>query len=164
MKKLCLLGDPMVGKTSLVRRYVHNSYDPKYLSTVGALVNTRAVTVGNCLITLSIWDIAGQPTSRSLSANHYRGSQGAIMVCDITRRSTLENLPLWAQALGQSTRDVPVVVMVNKMDLWEDRQFDPRDVARVLGIETGQVLGSSAKTGENVEKAFGELVGLMVKD
>src|SRR5512137_2984989 len=98
--KICLLGDYAVGKTSLVRRFVYNLFEDKYLSTIGVKVSRKVVAVprGDEVVELVVmlWDLAGSEEFDSVRASYLRGASGALLVCDITQRSTLASLPDYA--------------------------------------------------------------------
>ena len=90
-KKIVVLGDPAVGKTSLIRRFVINAFDDKYLTTIGAKIVKKEIQLRSggakpdIDVTLMIWDVAGQKTLGNVKQAYYRGSEGAMIVCDITR-------------------------------------------------------------------------------
>jgi small GTP-binding protein len=90
--KLCLLGDGAVGKTSLVRRFVFDVFDDKYLMSFGTKVVKKEIKVGDTELDMMIWDILGQRTKDVLHAAYYRGATGALAVCDFTRPDTMKNL------------------------------------------------------------------------
>ena len=104
-KKIVVLGDPAVGKTSLIRRFVINAFDDKYLTTIGAKIVKKEVQLRSggakpdIDVTLMIWDVAGQKTLGNVKQAYYRGSEGAIIVCDITRRETLLSTIDWIKFL-----------------------------------------------------------------
>jgi len=106
--KIVILGDPAVGKTSLLRRYVDNMFSKDYLMTIGTNIQTKIVHIDNKHITLSIWDLAGQPLFQSLHPAYCKGANGAVLVFDLTRQNTLNNLHGWAQALWCSVGKVPL--------------------------------------------------------
>src|SRR3972149_5378948 len=97
-KKICLLGDPSVGKTSLIRRFVLDEFDDKYLSTIGTKVSKKLLSVEiperdmKVKLTLMIWDVAGQQEYRMFHKMYLKGVEGAFSVGDITRRSTIETM------------------------------------------------------------------------
>jgi len=167
VKKICMLGDPAVGKTSLVSRFVHSVFDNKYIATIGANVSRKDVEIPHLErgilyhLKFMIWDIAGQETFDWIKPTYYRNAEGALLVCDITRRETLENLENWRNALFNVTGKIPIVVVVNKCDLKDAAQFSGRDVKhKMSGLD---IYFTSAKTGENVEKCFKRLGKLMVE-
>jgi small GTP-binding protein len=106
-KKICMLGDSAVGKSSLIRRFVFNEFDEKYITTIGTNVSKKDLNLvikeqnnesHNYELTLAIWDIIGQRDFHSFNLNYFRAANGGLVVCDITRRETLENLDMWASS------------------------------------------------------------------
>jgi small GTP-binding protein len=162
-KKICLLGDFAVGKTSLVSRYVNNVFSDRYLTTVGVKVDTRVVELSARSIKLVIWDLAGSASLSTPAKAYIQGAHGFLAVCDGTRRATL-NSALGLLTLAREQVGVrPAVLLVNKQDLsdsWEVDQ-DSLDLARE---KCTNVLASSAKTGANVERAFRLLAELTASD
>jgi small GTP-binding protein len=154
--KLCLLGDGAVGKTSLVRRYVYDAFDDKYLMSFGTKVSKKTVMVDDAQVDLMIWDILGQKTHESLHGAYYRGAAGALAVCDFTRPETKESLRSWIGNFRCIVGEMPVVILANKNDL--QKAFGNAELATLASEMKCETLETSAKTGENVEKAF-EMVG-----
>lgn len=164
LKKVCLLGDGAVGKTSLVRRFVADQFEDKYILTVGTKVVKRDIktTVGGseAMVTLMIWDILGQRMHDSLHAAYYSGASGALFVCDITRRETVDHLPEWIDAFRKVSPRSSILLLANKSDLpsWAATKDELDALAK--RFETNAYL-TSAKTGLNVENAFKEIGGSM---
>jgi small GTP-binding protein len=153
--KLCLLGEGAVGKTSLVRRYVYDVFDDKYLISFGTKVSKKNLKVGDNEIDLMIWDILGQRFNESLHAAYYRGAAGALAVCDYTRPETVRNLKSWLGSFRSVVGDMPVIILCNKADLEKDISLkEVEEFGREVGCP---VLETSAKTGLNVELAFQEI-------
>jgi small GTP-binding protein len=158
IKKVCVLGDPSVGKTSIINRYVKNVFSPEYLSTIGANISTKELEVDGGKLIFSIWDIAGQQTSRSLSASHYAGSEGAIFVYDLTSQDSFDGLISWEHQLKKSIpKDVPRVLIGNKADMVVDIKDVPQDRLPPGFKFKSNFFIASAKTGESVEEAFAYL-------
>ncbi len=150
--KLCLLGDGAVGKTSLVRRFVFDVFDDKYIQTFGTKVSKKSMTVEGETMDLMIWDILGQKTHESLHEAYYRGAAGALAVCDFTRPETMKSLKSWIGSFRSVVGDKPVLILGNKSDLYKAFPLaDLKSFASSVGCE---VLETSAKTGLNVENAF----------
>ncbi len=153
--KLCLLGDGAVGKTSLVRRYVFDAFDDKYLMSFGTKVTKKSLKVGDAEVDLMVWDILGQKSQESLHAAYYRGAAGALAVCDFTRPETLKSLREWLGSFRSVVGEMPVLILGNKADL--EKRFTPAEL-EAFGKEVEcKVLETSAKTGLNVEMAFQEI-------
>jgi len=155
IRKIVMLGNPAVGKTSLVRKYVDNMFDEKYLSTIGAHPTKKEIVLGGDKIILMIWDLAGQ--NFALHSAYYSGAAGALLVCDFTRKETADSLLTWRSALLAKFKDIPILVLANKADL-PNHEFELEDL-KMKGFD---VMSTSAKTGENVEKAFAQLTGMII--
>jgi small GTP-binding protein len=151
-KKICLLGDPGVGKTSLIRRYVYGLFVDKYLPTIGAKVTRKVISALGLELTLTIWDITGLEDFRNIHPTYYLGANGAFVVCDCTRRDTLANVSKWVDSIFKVTGKIPILLVANKIDLRANlSDFELRTLASELDTT---YIKTSAKTGENVEKAF----------
>jgi small GTP-binding protein len=159
--KLCLLGDGAVGKTSLVRRFVFDAFDDKYLMSFGTKVTKKVVDFDDVEVDLMIWDILGQKTQKTLHAAYYRGAAGALAVCDYTRPDTMQSLSTWVDGFVSVVGDMPITILVNKSDL--DKSYSLDDVKAFAGSIGAAVLETSAKTGENVEEAFSIMAKRMVE-
>lgn len=155
-RKICLLGDFAVGKTSLVMQFLHQSFSERYLTTVGVKVDTRLVSTRHGEVKLVVWDLAGAAQLNAAGRAYLQGAAGLLLVCDGTRRETLAS----ALALREQTRalrgGLPALLLVNKSDLADRLELDDATLADVSGQFDG-VLRTSARSGENVEAAFLEL-------
>jgi small GTP-binding protein len=162
-KKICLLGDSAVGKTSLIKKFVLDIFDDKYIATVGTKVTRKDIVIKNDVnLTLMIWDILGQQDYHQLRFMYFKNANGALVVCDITRRETLESLREWASSFFKTVGKVPVVFLANKYDLASNAQFGEENLKMIAEMFEAPYLYTSAKTGLNVEKAFRTLGELIV--
>ncbi|UCE38018.1 MAG: GTP-binding protein [Thermoplasmata archaeon] len=160
--KLCLLGPGNVGKTSLIKKYVFDEFDDKYISTLGTKVTKKEMTVQHPNngtskdINLMIWDIMGQQGFRQLlQQSYFFGAHGIMGVCDVTKENTLTELHDWMRAAFGVTNQVPAVILGNKCDLSEQQEINLDDMNNFASVYDNSVAYlSSAKTGENVELAF----------
>ncbi len=161
-----MLGDPSVGKTSLIRRFVIDEFSDNYLSTIGTKVSEKDLKLKKdgheVMFHLVIWDIAGQHSFTSVAPSLFKGCQGALIICDVTRKQTLDDLHNWIYNLNKNAGEVPYVVLVNKWDLADRKAFELVDVERVAQGHESCCLHTSAKTGHNVEAAFKRLGELMI--
>ena len=166
-KNIILLGDGAVGKTSLVRRFVIDQFDDKYLTTIGTKITKKDVYLksgdGTTHMVLLVWDILGQKGYRYTQALSFGGIEGAIFVCDITRKATLESLrEYWLPSLVGVTGPVPMIFVANKGDLADSAEFGEKDLKKLVAenVELGaeeKCYITSAKTGKNVDAAFQHL-------
>jgi small GTP-binding protein len=178
--KICLLGDLAVGKTSLIRRYVLDTFDDKYITTIGTKVTKKRLDIElpdqqkEVDLTLLIWDIMGQYQERLSSTisqfdryipqqNYFYNSKGAIIVCDMTRKSTIDSVKVWVSSLFEVTGEVPVVIIGNKNDLKEKHEIKKEDVKTLGKKYNAPSFLTSAKTGYNVEKMFYNIGEKLVK-
>jgi small GTP-binding protein len=162
--KVCLVGDPAVGKTALVRRFVLDEFPDYYLTTIGTKVTKKEVRIERPAqdavieLSMSVWDIMGQEGFRELLRDaFFTGTQGVLAVADLTRRETLDNLPAWIDAVNRTVGVVPVVITLNKADLADRAAYDEAEARRIVDALHADCFRTSAKTGENVEAAFRRL-------
>ncbi len=156
-KKVCLLGDFAVGKTSLIRRFVEGTFSDKYLSTIGAKINRKVIEVQGMPLSMLIWDLVGGERSASLMRNYYRGAAGAILVCDLTRLETFNSLYQYAKNFREINARSRFIVVGNKVDLTADRIVNDARLADLARKFHTSWYTTSAKTGAHVETLFLEL-------
>ena len=161
--KICLVGEAAVGKTSLIRRYVLDDFDDKYITTLGAKVSKKkmefdvpnnGMRIG---MDLTIWDIMGEKGFRDLVKEaFFVGTRGVLAVCDITRYDTLKELDDWVQSVFKVVGNIPVIFAVNKVDLKDEvlLMYGDTELDQASRAFDATYLYTSAKTGENVEEAF----------
>ena len=158
-RKVCLIGDWGVGKTSLIRKFVLDQFDDKYLSTFGSKVYKKRLIYNhdennNIDLELMIWDVMGQPQFKNMRIKAYNGSQGVLIVCDVTREETLYHIAYWQSELFSITKEIPFIILINKMDLQANGKITTEDIEEISKQYNAEWLYTSAKTGENVERAF----------
>lgn len=167
--KVCFIGDAGVGKTSLIKRYVLDVFDDRYIATIGTKVTKKVVEAkapgnGETLrVMMLIWDIMGQKGFRELLREAYFfGAHGAIAVCDVTDRETLEELRYWIKALTDVAGDVPIVFVGNKADLENSAVIREDDIQSLASKYDSPSFLASAKTGQKVETVFKSLAEKIV--
>ena len=179
-KKIVLLGDNEVGKTSLIKRFVLDQFEDTYVSTIGSKVTRKDLSLARgdntAELTLMIWDLVGREGYTALHARMFAGASAAILVADLTRRETLHSLErYWIPALYKVTDVVPLVFACNKTDLAAHADFEPETMAGIaakynIGLEDTLPPGratwypTSAKTGGNVQAAFESLGHLLLSE
>jgi small GTP-binding protein len=165
-KKVCLLGDFAVGKTSLVRRFVYNRFDDEYLSTIGVRVNRKTVMVprGHAVVelTMMLWDLAGSEEFDRMRSSYLRGAAGAVWVCDLTRPKTIDSLRLYSEILFDVAPAAQLVLAANKRDLVDQLRIAPTEVEAAAGSLSVPFYLTSAKTGHEVEEVFDHLGRMLV--
>lgn len=160
-KKVCLLGDFAVGKTSLIRRFVEGRFEEKYLSTIGVTVSRKIVHRETSQIQMLIWDLAGGEKFSGYRANYLRGASGALIVMDLTRPDTLDGLVAFAGHFLEVSPSAPIVFLGNKVDLEAERRVTLEQLKTAIEGFDGPLKITSAKTGSEVDAAFETLAALM---
>lgn len=155
--KVCILGDFGVGKTSLVRRYVEGIFHNDYLSTIGVKVSRHVAHAGGTQVNLIIWDVAGGEESSGVHTNYLKGATAALLVCDMTRASSLSGLQKYANAMQKIEPSASFVVVGNKYDLKDYFEITEGDVSTFARGIASPYLITSAKTGQRVEDAFTQI-------
>ncbi len=166
--KLCLAGPFAVGKTSLIRRFVHGDYDERYIATWGTHVTSKELEVRmgheqtELPVLVNLWDIMGSKGLRDLRRETYfRGVQGILAVCDATRPETLPVLEGWRQTIFRVVGNVPTYVLANKAE--QERAISPEELIMFCEGWGCPFLYTSAKTGESVEEAFAGLTKAVLR-
>lgn len=158
--KLLLIGDSGVGKSCLLLRFADDTYTESYISTIGVDFKIRTVEQDHKTIKLQIWDTAGQERFRTITSSYYRGAHGIIIVYDITKQETFDNVKTWLQEIDKFASDnVNKLLVGNKSDMASQRQVDyntAKEFADSLGIP---FIETSAKNSSNVEQAFMKMTG-----
>jgi len=155
-KKICLLGDFGVGKTSLVRRFVEDRFEDKYLTTIGVKISRKTIERPYGSMNMLIWDLAGSTGFDSFTNPSYmQGTAGAAIVCDITRRETLTIVAEYARQARIMNPKIHLVFVCNKADLAGTRVISDPEIASVSStFGDGTFFLTSARTGERVEDVF----------
>ncbi len=157
VRKICMIGDFAVGKTSLVARYVHSTFSEEYHTTIGVKVDSKILQLSSGdRLKLVLWDIAGTSSLSTVEKTYLQGSSGYLLVADTTRRNTLGS----AISLQEKTETLigrqPFVLLLNKIDLEAQCELD-LDTVRQLKSRGWESVYSSALTGQGVEEAFSRL-------
>jgi len=157
--KVVVAGAKNVGKTSLIRRYATGKFEKSTLSTIGVDFETKKVIVDDTEILLNIWDFAGEKKFRLLFPSYVSGASGALMLYDVTNKDSLNDLYDWINVISSVPNSPKTRILIEaKCDL--NRKVKREDVQEIFEKFKfqGEILSTSAKTGENVEKAF-EMLG-----
>ena len=166
-KKVCLLGDFAVGKTSLVRRFVYDLFDDRYISTIGVKVSRKTVAIHHAgeivELTMMLWDLAGSEEFDRVRASYLRGASGALVVCDLTRPETAATLQAYVQELQEVSPRARWMVAANKLDLVEPCPAGSQPAPALAQVQAAATSYgapyylTSAKTGDQVEALFRHL-------
>lgn len=163
--KLVLLGESAVGKSSIVHRFVKNTFDDMRESTIGAAFLTQTITIpeSETTIKFEIWDTAGQERYKSLAPMYYRNANAALCVYDITSRSSFQKAQDWIKELKRQAPEGIVIALVgNKSDLDDEREVESSEVQEYVQEQNGDgcsiiTAECSAKSGDGVLDVFNKI-------
>ncbi|XP_010509813.1 PREDICTED: ras-related protein RABA1h [Camelina sativa] len=157
--KVVLTGDSGVGKSNLLSRFTKNDFSHDSRSTIGVEFATRSIQVDDKIVKAQIWDTAGQERYRAITSAYYRGAVGALLVYDVTRHVTFENVERWLKELRDHTDANTVIMLVgNKADLCHLRAISTEEVKDFAERENTFFMETSALEAINVENAFTEVL------
>merc|ERR1711990_281797 len=153
--KVVLIGDSGVGKSNLLTRFTRDEFKQGSKSTIGVEFATRSLNVDGKTIKAQIWDTAGQERYRAITSAYYRGAVGALLVYDITKSLTFENISRWLRVLRDHADSKIIIMLVgNKADLNHLRTITEQTATEFAQKEELAFLETSALDGKNVEEAF----------
>jgi small GTP-binding protein len=161
--KIVVLGDQGVGKTSLISRFVNNSFKERYSETVGTDLFQKVITIDqDNMMNLMIWDLGGQDYWKKIRNKFYQQSRGGFIVYDVTNPETMDNINEWyKEAMESISYDIPFIILANKSDL--DSNITDNMFNRFKKTVKFPIVFTSAKMGENVDIAFEKLTRMMIK-
>lgn len=163
-KKICLVGDFGVGKTSLIRRFVENQFSDEYLSTVGVKISRKSVSLQEAgSVQLLVWDLEGRTNLKPIVAQHMKGASGAIIVGDLTRSETIERIAEHIHQFLDVNPQGYTIVAFNKADL-VDEEKRPESIEFAEADRVIATYKTSAKTGEHVDEMFELLAHQMMTE
>lgn len=165
-RKLVLLGESSVGKSSVALRFCKNAFDDYRESTIGAAFLTQTCRAAGQVIKYEIWDTAGQERYASLAPMYYRGANSAIVVYDISSSASLIKAKTWISQLArQADSNIVICLAGNKLDLAQTQRQVTQDEAQKYAQEEGLLwFECSAKTGEGVEEIFLAIANKLILD
>ena len=155
MFKILLLGDAGVGKTSLMWRFSEDVFNKTYISTIGIDFKLRTVELEGKRVRLQVWDTAGQERFHAISVSYYRTAMGIMLVYDITRRRSFENIAKWLRNIAEHAKEDVIKLLVgNKSDLREPRAVKYDEGEKLAQEYDMCFFETSAKENESIDEAF----------
>jgi len=162
--KIVLLGDAGVGKSSIVRRFIYNSFDSNESSTLGSCFHIKELLIDKLTIKISLWDTAGEEKYSSLAHLYYHDCQAALVVFDCNKFSTFARAKLWIQELRENTDNkTQIWLIANKIDC-EKREIDTEEGKKFAESEQLFYDEVSAKSGKNIENLFVNISKILSED
>ncbi len=157
--KIVIIGDSGVGKSNILSRYVRDEFSMDTKATVGVEFGSKIISINNQQIKIQIWDTAGQEKYKSVSTIYYKGAKGALLVYDISRKETFNNLNRWINEIkNNSDENINILLIGNKCDLEEGRQISQEEAFEKAKEINAGFLEVSALQAVNIEKAFKYLI------
>ena len=161
--KVILIGDSCVGKSNILLKYLKNQFNENSKTTVGVEFGTKNIIINNKRIKIQIWDTAGQERYRSITSAYYKGAKGALIVYDITRKNTFDNIDKWITDLKlNGDKNICIIILGNKSDLIDKREINKNDGIKKAEMYKTDFLETSALNGDNISKAFDKLIEQIV--
>jgi small GTP-binding protein len=162
--KICLLGETAVGKTSLVYRFIENKFREDYRSTLGVNILQKHLEIFDNSVSSYIWDLGGQENYRMLRKVYLEGSEGALVIFDLTNRESFEKLGSWIRDFREQRGEKPSCLIGNKSDLKDQIVVTEEEASLLAKEHSADLIITSAKTGENVEEAFVNLIKKVLEE
>ena len=165
--KLAIIGDSAVGKTNFIFRFIDNLFSSSYVTTVGFDYKSKIVKLPKSKkrVKIQIWDTAGQERYMSLNKNIFQKVQGIIIMYDLTKRISFENINRWLNLMSQYSSDKVKFLVANKLDLAENQRIVSEDEGQQLADENNmKFFEASGQSGENVDKIFIEMAELVYEN
>ncbi|KAI9282650.1 ras family-domain-containing protein [Sporodiniella umbellata] len=154
--KIIIIGDSGVGKSNLLLRYTSNEFLQDSRSTIGVEFATKTIKIENSVIKAQLWDTSGQERYKAITSAFYRGAVGALLVYDITRKSSFDHISQWLEELREYTEDnIPLLMIGNKLDLSEKSRAISTEEAKSYALDNSMLFfEASAYDATNVSSAF----------
>ncbi|CAD8144847.1 unnamed protein product [Paramecium octaurelia] len=161
--KYIIIGDMAVGKSCLLMQFIDKRFRSKHDVTIGVEFGARIIRIQNVALKLSIWDTAGQESFRSITRSYYRSSAAAIIVYDITKRNSFENVVKWLDdARENGNKQITFLLVGNKNDLEQERQVSFEEAKQFAQDNEIGFMETSAKTNYNVDQMFTKLAEIIL--
>ena len=162
--KIILVGDPGVGKTSIMTKFVSNEFQNTYLSTIGVEFKSKEIHINNnTCARLKIWDTCGQEKFRAITRQYFKNSEGVFVVFDLTNKETIKKLDIWMKDIKDNIdNDYFIFLMGNKSDI-KDRDLTIAEEAKQFAINKKiNYYEVSAKTGSGIYNIFEKMASKLI--
>ena len=166
--KIIIVGDSGTGKTSIITRYIKQTFEPNNMATIVPLYSSKVLTINGNKYQFNIWDIPGQDRNPVVTRSFAQDAQGIIYCCEV--KKTKESLKSWEESLNSftDTKEIPKIIVENKCDLLGDESFYNEDInilrETAKKLECFKFFRTSALNGYNVNGAFNALINEMIKN
>ncbi|CAD8079644.1 unnamed protein product [Paramecium sonneborni] len=161
--KIVLVGDTRVGKSNTLTRFAFDKFEEGHKITIGVEFAQKNVQINGNEIKLAIWDTCGAEQYRALTKIYYQGAAGALLIFDITDRSSFDNLDKWLKDIELNTQSIVIMLVANKIDIQDQRKVSKQEAAQFAFEHKLAYLETSAKDGTGIQQAFEQLATEIVK-
>ncbi|KAI5180524.1 hypothetical protein NEOKW01_0828 [Nematocida sp. AWRm80] len=160
--KLLIIGESGVGKTSILQRFIENTFQKGFTSTIGIDFRSKRIEVDGKEVELQIWDTAGQERFFSITKSYYRGSDGIFLTFDISSSSSFKSTEKWMVAIESKLEEnIPVFLLANKKDLVTNKDINTLETIENIKELSKRIsspwYATSAQSGENIQEIFTEM-------
>ena len=162
--KVLLLGNSDVGKSSIILRYVDQTWSDIFVPTIGVDFKVKTLVIDKKNVKMQIWDTAGQERFRTVVSSYFKGSHGIFIIYDITNRESFKNLENWLGEIEKNASDKVLKILIgNKCDLEQEREIQFEEGQAFANRNGMQFIETSAKNNTNINEAFEALAKLMIQ-
>ncbi|MHA1449069.1 MAG: Rab family GTPase [Candidatus Hodarchaeales archaeon] len=164
--KILLLGKEGVGKTSIAKRLITGNFNMSFKSTMGLDILAHSKIIDGVNYQLQIWDFGGQEVFKSIRRNFYDAANGIVLIFDLTDPSSLDRARSWVSEASENLKEeIPVIIAANKHDMTDKIQISSEEAKNFVSVSklSGPLLNTSAKSGENIEELFENVIREIVK-
>ena len=159
LMKLILIGDSVVGKSNILSKYLKNYFDPDSIAKVGVEFGTKNIEIEGKKIKVQIWDTAWEERYKSITSSYYKGTKGAFIVYDITRKITFDNIDKWIENFKSNGDENIIIYLIgNKSDLNDMREVHKDEAMSKAQNFNIAFMETSALNGDNINKIFMDLI------
>ena len=158
--KILLVGDPGVGKTSLMIRYVNNKFNDNCSSTIGIGFKEKIVIINSIKYIITVLDTPGQERYQTITKSYFRFAQGIFIIFDLTDKESFNSLENWIKIIKEVVEEPNIIILANKVDLLDNKVGD--DQIKDFSLKNQiKIITISVKENANIDKAFNEMINLI---
>ena len=157
--RISFLGDAGCGKTSIINRFIENKFNDVHLTTIGLEKNEKKVEMKDgTQLKVILWDTAGQERFKTMTKTPIKASQGIVLVFDLTKKGTFENLDTWVNTVKENNNNAPIALFGNKSDMIEEIEINNEDAEKYAKEKDMFYFETSAKENVNIKEGLNKII------